>query len=182
MGLSDRAFWALLGTGAMGLGVSAHKLLFAELPEELSGIRFHVKTKEAVLKSLATRDPRKMVGFVDEALMMAAKRYGEVSEQYTAILAYKAKLLEGRAYSCGEIAGFLLELLKKPHVGEAVAEERRRLACAFRLFHRLKERTECSDDHARLAPVVKRTVDRIPAHLHNQEFDRIITASRANIP
>lgn len=129
--------------GGCGLSISAYKMYQTNFPEELRGIRLPLKAKEAVVKSLLSRECEKKLAYIEEAKNIIGKRYGYVSPEYNRLLCYEADVAIMKMCDCDLKTKLLLEVIQKAHVGEGVEEEVSRWMSAYKLLDHLS--ASCRD-------------------------------------
>jgi hypothetical protein len=164
--MHSRLFLITLSTtGCIGLGIAAYKMFSIDLPEELKSIKYPLRAKEAILKSMHAKELRSKVEHLMVAKEICKNRYGQISPQYTNLLAYEADIL--RAFGdCNAMADHLNVLIKKPHVGEAVGEELVRWRSAKKIHVSM---TECCPElYFKNTEILNMAIERLPAFIKEQ--------------
>jgi hypothetical protein len=156
---------ALSTTGCLGLGVAAYKMFSIELPEDLKGIRYPLRAKEAILKSLHAQDLQHKIEHLMIAKDICKNRYGQISPQYTRLLSYEAEMI--RTFGdCRAMADHLNVLIKKPHVGEAVSEELNRWRSALKIHDSM---SDCPRDlYLENVEILSKAIAGLPAFITEQ--------------
>jgi hypothetical protein len=133
----------VVGCASIALGVN--KMFSVSMPDELKDTKYPLKAKEAIVRCLLSHDIKDQLELIEKAKMVCARRYGHVSPQYNRLACWKARLV-GERGECEEVRKTCLEMIKKPHVGEAVVEEVRRWQSAEQLYRILATRCGAERD------------------------------------
>lgn len=152
-------------SGISGTSLAAYKLFYVQVPEEIKNVRLPLKAKEMVMKCMYTDSLNEKIRYLQVASDLCGKRYGFVSEEYTALLALKAKYI-GDHGDCEEMAVFIPQLINKAHVGEAVSEEVTRLTAAMKLLQACKNCAKSSSES------VNEAILKCPQYVREKIFNK----------
>ena len=137
-----KSLMALTVAGCCGIVVGVSKMFSVSLPEELQPERYPLMAKEAIVKCLLVDDLHYKLEHLQRAKQICASRYGHISPQHNRLLCWQARLV-AESGDCGLMVELIKEMVKKPHVGEAVEDEVRRWTYACRLLQSIQN--SCSD-------------------------------------
>lgn len=121
----SKSLMVLTVAGCCGIAVGVSKMFSVSLPEELKPERYPLMAKEAIVKCLLTDDIHHQMEHLKRAKQICSSRYGHISPQHNRLLCWQAKLVADSG-ECGLMVELIKEMVKKPHVGEAVEDEVRR--------------------------------------------------------
>ena len=156
---------ALGAAGCAGIAVGVSKMFSVSLPEELQTVKYPLKAKEAIIKCLLSDDVNAQMEHLNKAKHVCAGRYGHISPQYNRLLCWQAKLAS-ESTECDVMSALLGEMLKKPHVGEAVEDEIRRWNYANILLLAIK--AKCASDYQASNSTFTTALERLPEFMRNR--------------
>ena len=134
-------FGIVLGISGLGvLGFVAYDR-FAELPKELQGLSFPFTARWYIRRALLDSKLSETARLLDLAMQSVLNSgLGSASPESTALVLYLAqRYLDEPEPSLPDLEAAHFALTYKPHVGEAVKEEKARLMKSFEVAHRLCE-------------------------------------------
>lgn len=160
-------FLLSLGVGGLvGLATGSYKMFSVDWPEELKNAKYPLKAREAILKSLHAHSLNDKLTHLQQAKDICAKRYGQISPQFTNLLCTQTSLIIQMG-DCDAKVGILNTLLQKPHVGEAIDEELKRWNSIVKVLSSLNNQ-ECQQKHLQSVAKVEEAKERLGEFVRNQ--------------
>ncbi len=135
-------FGILLGISGLGVLGFATYDRFAELPEELQGLNFPLTARWYIRRALCpATNLNENARLLDLAMQSVLNSgLGSASPESTALALYLTrKYMEQPTPSSPDLEAAYVALTYKPHVGEAIKEEKARLLKSFEVANRLCE-------------------------------------------
>lgn len=152
---------------------------FAPLPEELSGLKFPFTARFYIRRALCPAvDVEESARLLDLAMQsVLASGLGSASPESTALVLYLSRrYLEQSTPNVPQLEAAYYALTFKPHVGEAVREEKARLMKSFEVAHRLCQLFTASGEQEKVKYYADKSLEFLD---HGPQY---LAASFANHP
>lgn len=149
----------ITGLGILGLATYDR---FAALPEELQGLNFPLPSRWYIRRALCpANEVEETARLLDLAMQNVLNSgLGSASPESTALVLYLTRrYMEEPTPSLPDLEAAYIALTFKPHVGEAIKEEKARLLKSFEVAHRLCQVYSEQGNHEKVHYFAARSID-----------------------
>jgi hypothetical protein len=160
------AIFGILGIPWLSIAAYEH---FVPLPDAIATCPYPVLARYFIRRSLWCENIEDAAYYLDQAMRAVLRLgYGAASPQATGLAVYLSELyLQQEPPSKAHLLASFAALTHKPHIGEAVSEERSRLEMSFKVADRLLDIIpwDAHEQRHEIARKVLMTMEKAPKYL-----------------